>query len=306
MTEIIQNTDVDFSEAVRSIGTLVACRTHKWGASKKDAKAARQVAQANNIMRDDATSVTKHLLVGADAEYKELIEAINACYRCHIGMTVEWASDKSGNRLLANRRTFEYATAMGPLRDTVAAKKKAFGVVYATRLQEALANLSGLANPADYPTEQEILSKFGVEIIFSPVPSGQDFGYLDEAFANHFAKDLNNRVTQWVDNAMQDGWKRLEVAISKMKDTLADEEQMKFKSSLVDNVKQLVGLVKDFNITNRPEYAELVEEVEQKLCVYTAPQLKNSIGTRRTVASEASSVLDKLASYGLAGTQQAA
>ena len=110
-----QHEDIlDFAETVRSVGTLVACRTHRWGAAKKDPKAGQQIATANNT-RMDATTVTKHLMVGADSEYKALTDELNAARRYHDSVTVAWDKNGSGARLLANRRTFEYAKEMGGL-----------------------------------------------------------------------------------------------------------------------------------------------------------------------------------------------
>lgn len=304
MTEIITAKDINFAEVVRQVGTLVACKTHKWGATKRDGKAGRDVAAVNHA-RSDATTVTKNLLVGANTEYKALCDEINRAWRDHKAMTAEWSSDGSGNRLLANRRVFDYAEVMSQHRTLINEKlKPAFGAIYAQRRDEALANLGALADPADYPTEEEILARFGVEMIFSPVPSGTDFKYLEGGWASALSANLNQRVTAWVDNAMTDGWKRLGDTIDKMAQTLKDEEQMKFKGSLVKNVQDMLELVKDFNITGKPEYDELVKEVEERLTKYDSKQLKASVGVRRQVASDADAVLAKLASYGLA--QQAA
>ena len=172
--------------------------------------------------------------------------------------------------------------------------------MYSQRRDEAIAELGPLANPDDYPTPDDIEKRFGIETEFFPVPSGKDFGYLDDTLASAIADNLNARVSKWVGTAMQDGWTRMEKTIAKMHETLADEEQTKFKTTLVSNIKNMVGLVKDFNITNDPKYTTMVEEVEEKLCSLTVPQLKNSVAKRREVAAHAEDILAKLAEFGLA------
>jgi hypothetical protein len=136
---------------------------------------------------------------------------------------------------------------------------------YPKLVQDAQAELGLLFNINDYPDVNEVRSKFGYRLVFSPVPEAGDFR-LDVP-----AREMDELRGQYEDSfkdrmadAMREPWDRLHKLLTNMSDKLVEPEgeaKKLFHESFVTNATSLCDLLGHLNLTNDPK----LEEARQKL-----------------------------------------
>jgi hypothetical protein len=157
--------------------------------------------------------------------------------------------------------------------------------------------LNGLFNPNDYPDPVKIRSKFGVDIVISPLPDSNDFRVgLQEEEINRIQTEIADREKQLLARAMKDCWNRLYEVVKHMSLKLSDKEAT-FRDSLVGNIINLVGLLPKLNLTNDHHLETMRKDIETKLTGASPDDLRNSKPIRKQVAQQATEILDQMAGY---------
>ena len=91
----------------------------------------------------------------------------------------------------------------------------------------------------------------------------------------------------------EDLWSRLREVVSHMVDRL-NEPESRFHATLVTNIFDLVELLPRLNVTDDPELSRFAEEARQKLCTYTAHDLKKHELLRVVTATEAAGIVFRM------------
>ncbi len=88
------------------------------------------------------------------------------------------------------------------------------------------------------------------------------------------AREIDSNVRQSLVRGTEDLWKRLRDVVSHMVDRL-NEPESRFHATLVTNIFDLVELLPKLNVTGDSELNRFAEEARQKLCTYTAHDLRS-------------------------------
>lgn len=300
MSDIISRELLDNANALRDIGTLVRINTRAWQAKVNDGKAGRDLKTAKHAKAHDAVEVRKYLLAGAGEEHKALLASIRKIYNEGRRRTLSWGDSKDGWRLLLNTKFFDFVSAIGQLQKVMDEQRAAFKSTYELRRQAALSSgLGDLADPSLYPEVSELDDRFGVTVEFQPIPNDDGFGETLSAYKAALSTSLNKLVTKRLETAVSDGWGRLLKYVQNMATTLKDEERNRFHKTLVSNIKDMVDILKAFDVTGDPRYAELVQLVEAELCQVPSDGLKVNVTKRRAVAQSATAILARFAELGV-------
>lgn len=298
--------DIQDVTDIRNYAMKVTFRQRRWYGYKRDRKAEEDVATANKA-KGHPGRFTKNLLHGADKELRAVHSAIDKARTAHYQMTLPWSVVGSGEdgrrmgpRVLANSKFFEYVQKMTECKKEVQKSLDEFEPKYADLKDEAKQNLGDLYNDAEYPDVSSIRDQFGLDFDFEPIPDGTQFKQMgiEDTQANKLADLLNRRTKDMARNMMEDVWRKLYQTVSHMVDRLSDPNTV-FHKTLLTNAEEVAGMLKDYNFTKDPRLEQMRRELEGKLLVHDAKELRSNKEVRAAVAQDAKRVLDTLHGYGL-------
>jgi hypothetical protein len=104
------------------------------------------------------------------------------------------------------------------------------------------------------------------------------------------AQEIDTNVRQSLVRGTADLWERLKDLVSHMVDRL-NEPESRFHASLVSNVLDLVNLLPQLNVGEDRELNRFAGEIRNKLCGFTARDLKTNDVLRVTTANDAAALL---------------
>jgi hypothetical protein len=152
----------------------------------------------------------------------------------------------------------------------------------------------------DYPTANEILTKFSFRVNYMPVPTSGD---IRVDVGNQAQKELNDRLQaltqERIDNAMNDIKTRLLDHLKRMSDRLTTDyvageaKQRRFHDTLVDGALDLCDMAKSLNVTNDVGLEQARKELEQLLTGVTPDELRKNEAIRQDVKKNVDSILSK-------------
>ena len=235
--------------ATPSISTsamLVELNISLWTGRKFD----KNVSQEIDTQKNATTRAGNyHKKLFADEPKFEAITKMAGTIRTqHYYQTMPWSD--SGLRLLTTPLFFEYNKKMTEGEAEFYRLVSEFMDDYDNMIARAHTKLGTLFNPEDYPTQDEVRSKYNFRLKYSPVPEVGDFrvdvghealAQLNTSYADYYQEQLNN--------AYKDVWTRTYDALKNMSEKLAGDNKQIFRDTLVTNVTGIVDLLDKFNVT---------------------------------------------------------
>ena len=155
--------------------------------------------------------------------------------------------------------------------------------------------LNGMYNDADYPSEGEIGRKFKMDMAIFPVPATDFRVSIASDELTRIQQDVEARVRDAQQQAMQEVWNRLYERVKNMAEKLADPKAI-FRDTLVDNLRDQCDMLTRLNFTDDPNLEALRSEVEANLLKHP-DALRNDPDLRRDKAAEAKAIMDKMSSF---------
>jgi hypothetical protein len=274
---------------------LVKLSISAWSARKYDRKITQETNEAHGATAD-AGRYNKHLMPSDAPTYKALNAHISALRLTHYAQSLAWSDE--GWRLLPVKNYQSYQDAIRAGQHTFNQLLSEFLADYPALKDEARRRLNGMYSEDDYPAN--LASKFSFAVEFAPVPSGSDYRVtLSQEEIEIIAARTDERAKQAFADAQADACKRLYDAVAKIHERLAQPEAI-FRDSLIDNARELCGVLSRLNLADDPKLEELRRETE--LLASTAPQtLRDLPHVRTDTATRAQSILDAMkATYGSA------
>jgi hypothetical protein len=170
-------------------------------------------------------------------------------------------------------------------------KVEDFLALYPSYIEQVRPGLNGLFREEDYPSVEKLRTKFGVKLEVLPIPSGEDFRVTMSAEEQaRVAQEIDSNVRQSLVRGTADLWERLQDVVSHMVDRL-NEPKSSFHASLVANVLDLVNLLPQLNVGEDSELNRFAGEIRNKLCGFTARDLKTNEVLRMATANDAAALL---------------
>jgi hypothetical protein len=176
-------------------------------------------------------------------------------------------------------------------------KVEDFLALYPSYIEQVRPELNGLFREEDYPSVEKLRTKFGVKLEVLPIPSGEDFRVTMSAEEqSRVAQEIDASVRQSLARGTVDLWKRLQDVVSHMVDRL-NEPESRFHASLVSNVLDLVNLLPQLNVGEDQELNRYAGEIRNKLCGFTARDLKTNDVLRVATAIDAAALLYEMDAF---------
>lgn len=274
-TDNVSATLTETAPSISSSSMLVELSISTWTGRKLDKKASQAVTTDNNASSGVA-NVHKKLL-GDCAELDMIQKFVGNVRNEHYGMTMPWSD--TGIRLLPTAQYFKYHRVMTDFINSHKELTTKFLNAYASRVADAQNKLGDLFRRMDYPTVDNIASKFNFSISYIPLPEVGDFRVdigneqkevLQKSYTDYYSSQLNN--------AMNDVWTRLHKVLKNMSERLdyADTETKKiFRDTLVTNVVDIVELLSVCNITKDSRMESMRIGLDNALRGVTADALRD-------------------------------
>ena len=279
--------------SITTSSVLVEMNLSVWTASKLDKQATNTVTDDAGANRN-AAKVHKNLMAGTNLR-KEIADHAAACRTWHISQTLPWA-DK-GARLLPTSLFLDYKTEANMRRNKFDSMVSDFLSDYPTLVQNARAELGALFNMSDYPSADEVRSKFGFRLVFSPVPEAGDFR-LDvpanemRELMQGYEDSFNDRIA----DAMREPWDKLHKLLTTMSEKLVEPEgetKKLFHESFVTNAQSLCQILTHLNITGDPKLEAARQQLEQTMLGNDILDVRESVSVRAEMKSKVDAILSQ-------------
>jgi len=276
---------------------LVEFNASVWTARKLDKTTTSEVVASKNAGAKDAARVNKHLLAGR-TELDIIQQAVGRARQFVYDNTAPWSD--SGLRLLPTINFMKFTERMNDFEEEMEALVKAFVVIYPTLITAQALALGDMFKRDDYPTANEMMTKFSFRVNYMPVPSSGDFrvDVGNQAQAELKAR-LESLTQERIDSAMADVRERLSTHLKRMSDRLTTDyvggeaKQRRFHDTLVDGALELCDLTKALNVTNDTTLETARSQLEQLLVGVTPADLRKNEAIRQDVKKNVDAILDK-------------
>jgi hypothetical protein len=269
---------------------LAAVHISIWTAVKHDRKISRDVASQHGA-HQGAGRYNKQLLRGAD-KLDELRTLAGQIRQYFYKITLPWSDE--GFRLLPSNFYFDLMAKMREFEASFEQGVEGFLTVYPQYIDQVRPELNGLFREEDYPAPAKLRDKFGVKLEILPIPSGGDFRVQMSAEEQaRVSREIDANVRKSLTRGTEDLWKRLREVVSHMVDRL-NEPESRFHASLVTNVFDLVEILPRLNVSGDADLNRFADEIRQRLCNYTAQDLKKHDLLRVTTAADAADLVAQM------------
>jgi hypothetical protein len=276
---------------------LVEFNASVWTARKLDKSTTDEVVASKNAGAKDAARVNKHLLAGR-TELDVIQQAVSRARQFVYDNTAPWSD--SGLRLLPTVNFMKFTERMNDFEEEMEALVKSFVAIYPTLITAQALALGDMFKRDDYPTANEIMTKFSFRVNYMPVPSSGDFrvDVGNQAQAELKAR-LEALTQERIDSAMADVRERLSTHLKRMSDRLTTDyvngeaKQRRFHDTLVDGALELCDLTKSLNVTNDMALEEARKQLEQLLVGVSPADLRKNEAIRQDVKKNVDAILDK-------------
>jgi hypothetical protein len=268
-----------------------------WTARKLDKTATDEVVTSKNAQAKDAARVNKHLLAGRNE--LEVIQSMVGRARQYVyDHTLPWSD--SGLRLLPTLNFETFAAKMNAFEEEFERLVQEFVDIYPTLITAQAMALGDMFKRDDYPTQNEIMTKFAFRVNYMPVPSAGDFRIdIGNAAMSEIQTKLQQLADERVEQAMADVRKRLGEHLKRMSDRLTTDyvageaKPRRFHDSLVEGALELCDMTKALNIVGDQTLDATRVQLEQLLCGVTPAELRKNEAVRQDVKKNVDALLDK-------------
>jgi len=269
---------------------LAAVHISIWTATKHDRKVSRDVANQHGA-QERAGRYNKQLLMGA-ARLEDLRTLAGQIRQHFYKVTLPWSDE--GLRLLPSHFLFDLTARMREFKSDFSAGVDQFLEVYPSYIREARAELGSLFREEDYPSVDKLREKFNVNLEILPISTGDDFRVTMSAEEQaRIAREIDANVRQRLTKGTDDLWKRLRDVVSHMVDRL-NEPESRFHATLITNIHDLVSLLPQLNVNQDPDLERFAMQIRDRLCSYTAQDLKKDDSLRTFTAVEAAGIVAEM------------
>jgi hypothetical protein len=281
--------------------TLVSVVISQWTARKYDKKITKEVNESHGA-GEDAGRYNKLLIE------RERLAAIGSCVSqardLHYRMTKPWCDE--GMRILPNVLHEKFATEFRKIKREFDQAVVEFVRDYPKFVEERKRVLNGLYNESDYPSPNDIGSKFKLETKTFPVPDAGDFrsDVLDADTVEDIRRELTETSETVLSDAMKHSVEQIVEVVGHMSEKLKTygqtiegaKKHSFFTDSLVANVRELVEVLPAFNFTGDANFDRVVERMKTELCVEEGKDLRENANARAIVAKSADDILRDVSS----------
>ena len=276
---------------------LVSMPVSQWSARKLDRGLTNEINRAHGA-DDDAGRYNKLLI--KKERLADLRDAVtNLKQNIFYKYTKPWQDEGQGLRVLPNVLFHKF---MEEWRAGVAkfdAAADAFAKDFELFVRERKVALNGLYKDEDYPSAEEIRSKFKASVKVMPFPDTEDFrADLDDATKADIKAEIVASAREAEGKIQTDTMEQIATVVGAMAERLKaygtrteGDRSGYFRDSLVENVRELVELLPAFNMSGNPVITDLYTRMKRELTVEDAQELRDNNLAREAVQKSAEEIL---------------
>lgn len=276
---------------------LVEFNASVWTARKLDKSTTSEVVANKNAAAKDAARVNKHLLAGR-SELDVIQQAVSRARTFVYDNTLPWSD--SGLRLLPTINFMKFTEKMNEFEEEIAALVKSFVAIYPTLITAQAMALGDMFKRDDYPTANEIMTKFSFRVNYMPVPTSGDIRVdIGNEAQRELQKKLDELTNERIEAAMRDVRGRLGEHLKRMSDRLTTDyvqgeaKSRRFHDSLVDGALELCDMTKALNVVNDPDLEQARNKLEKILVGVSPEDLRKNEAVRQDTKKEVDAILSK-------------
>ena len=271
--------------SIASAAMLVEVVIKRWSAQKRDKDATARMLQQNNATKG-AAKVDKYLM-GECPELKELNSFLNSVRTFVYSATLPWTD--TGIRLLTTTHHAKFHERITAIQQELGTYLDAFLGVYEWRLNEVEAQRADLGLGAmfrrdDYPTPDEVRSKFAIKVTYMPVPEAGDWRVdIGTEGSNALKEHYENYFTSREELLRQDIYKKFAEKVERLinsMDWTQGEKAKRMYNTTFDAVHELIDTMQDFNLTGDAGIETLRQQLAAVMDGVTLDALKNDHALR--------------------------
>ena len=272
---------------------LVSLKVSTWNPRKYDRQVTADVEEHYNSK--DSGRFNKQLINMSDL--KEITEVISELRTYHYYNTLPWLDN--GTRVLPSTLYFEYTQKIASLKNSFDNAVRQFVNNYTNVVESAKTSLGLLYKPEDYPTEEQLKSKFEISTIFLPIPTADDFRVdINDTEMQTIKANLEKEQANMTNEIVISLWERLKEVVSTMH-TKLDKDDAIFRNSLVENVRTLCKTLPSLNVTQDQNLIDISTEVIDLLDGINADDIRADGELRKEIALDTKNIIEKMAAYKL-------
>ena len=291
------NTNTTPRYNIDTCAMLVEFNASVWTARKLDKTTTDEVVATKHAAAKDAARVNKHLLAGR-TELEVIQQAVGRARQYVYDKTSPWSD--SGLRLLPNISFMAFTEKLDDFEHEFTALVKSFVTIYPSLITAQAMALGDMFKRDDYPSANEIMTKFSFRVNYMPVPTSGDFRVdVGNAAQAELKARLDKLTQERIDNAMSDVRERLSSHLKRMSDRLTTDyvqgeaKPRRFHDTLVEGALELCDLTKALNIVNDPALETARRDLEQVLVGVTPTELRRNEAVRQDVKKNVDAILSK-------------
>ena len=141
-----------------------------WSARKHDPEASEEIAQRHGAQADAGRY---HKVLLPKAALAEIQKIVSDARQEHYFMTLPW--DDNGYRVLPAAAYMDHTERMRDLSNRFSPAVETLAQQFGQLVEEAKVRLGGLFRPEDYPSPEELRSKFSFDTKVMPLSDAGDF-----------------------------------------------------------------------------------------------------------------------------------
>ena len=290
---IVRHNTRSITMSIASSAVLVELNISVWTAAKLDKNATKSVIADNNA-GSQSGAFRKNLLAGTSLR-KDISDYAAACRMTHNKMTLPWQD--RGGRILPTSLFMDYKQRMNVNSAHFNSLVDRLCDNYDTLKQSAKSYMGALYDEEDYPSLDEVRSKFGFNLVFSPLAEAGDFR-LDvpqqdlAEMRQQYEQDFNSRLA----DAMRKPWEDLHKMLLGMQEKLSsssDDEKKRWHDTFVTNAQAMCGLLTNLNVTKDPKLEEARRDLELTMLGANIEVIKDSPVVRADMKAKIDTILGK-------------
>ena len=160
-------------------------------------------------------------------------------------------------------------------------------------------HMGALFNPSDYPSLEELKSKFGFRLVFSPLPESGDFRLdIPNADMQELASNYEASFKDRLQDAMREPWDKLHKALTHLSEKLTDSEvydgnHKRYHDTLITSNQELCQLLTHLNVTKDPKLEDARRELEVTMLGLDIEDIKEHAEVRSSVKNKVDAILQK-------------
>lgn len=266
--------------------------TGVWLGHRHDKDATKTITEQSNA-ETDAARVNKHLIA---TKYLQPITTMASSIRHHFHKnTLPWKDN--GDRLLVRQRYMQFMQEHGELsRKFDQAVDNFVTVDYPAAVTQAEFRMGSMFKPEEYPSAEELRSKFYVRLDIDSVTEAGDFRVeMDKTTLDGVRRNIEDALQQRLTRAMNDVWSRLANTLKSFAECTASDGAL--KKATVDNLEAIVELLPDLNIVNDPKLEQIRQEIKAALTGHDVVVLRKNKPMRQAAALEAKRIMDDMSGF---------